>query len=67
MDRLEFEADLQRDGFSAVYSSLTPNMKVSNHCHDFDARLFVLGGEITMDVDEARLYTRALSASERCR
>src|ERR1700751_1526107 len=51
MDRLEFESDLRRDGFSAVYSSLTPNMKVSNHCHDFDARLFVLGGEITITRD----------------
>jgi mannose-6-phosphate isomerase-like protein (cupin superfamily) len=51
MDRLEFESDLRRDGFSAVYSSLTPNMKVSNHCRDFDARLFVLGGEITITRD----------------
>jgi mannose-6-phosphate isomerase-like protein (cupin superfamily) len=51
MDRLEFEADLRRDGFSVVNASLTPNMKVANHCHDFDARLFILGGEITITRD----------------
>jgi quercetin dioxygenase-like cupin family protein len=51
MDRLEFEADLRRDGFSIVYASLKPNTKAPNHCHDFDARLFVLGGEITVTRD----------------
>jgi mannose-6-phosphate isomerase-like protein (cupin superfamily) len=51
MDRLEFEAELRRDGFRVVNASLTPNMKAPNHCHDFDARLFVLGGEITITRD----------------
>ena len=51
MDRLEFEAELRRDGFSVVNASLKPNMKLGNHCHDFDARLFVLGGEITITRD----------------
>jgi mannose-6-phosphate isomerase-like protein (cupin superfamily) len=51
MDRLEFEADLRRDGFRIVYGSLKPNLKDGNHCHDFDARLFVLGGEITITRD----------------
>ena len=37
MDRVEFEAELRRDGYSAVNASLTPNMRVTNHCHDFDA------------------------------
>src|ERR1700761_8060211 len=59
MDRLEFESDLRRDGFSAVYSSLTPNMKEANHCHDFDARLFVLGGEITVTRDNKAETFRA--------
>jgi quercetin dioxygenase-like cupin family protein len=48
MDRLEFEAELRREGYSVVNASLTPNLRVANHCHDFDARLFVLGGEITI-------------------
>ncbi len=51
MDRLGFEAELRRDGYSVVNASLTPNLKVANHCHDFDARLFVLGGEITITRD----------------
>ena len=51
MDRVEFESELRRDGYSVVNASLTPNLKVANHCHDFDARLFVLGGEITITRD----------------
>src|SRR5580700_774596 len=51
MDRLDFETELRRDGYSVVNASLTPNLKVANHCHDFDARLFVLGGEITITRD----------------
>ena len=51
MDRLEFEAELRREGYSVVNASLTPNMRVGNHCHDFDAKLFVLGGEITITRD----------------
>ena len=51
MDRLEFEAELRRDGFRVVNASLRPNTREANHCHDFDARLFVLGGEITITRD----------------
>ena len=51
MDRLEFEAELRRDGYSIVNASLTLNSKAANHCHDFDARLFVPGGEITITRD----------------
>jgi quercetin dioxygenase-like cupin family protein len=51
MDRLEFESDLRRDGFSIVNASLKPNAREANHCHDFDARLYVLGGEITITRD----------------
>ena len=46
MDKTEFEAQLRRDGFRPVFASLQPNMKETNHCHDFDARLLVLGGDI---------------------
>ena len=56
MDQHEFAADLRRDGFRPVYASLRPNMREANHCHDFDARLFVLGGEITITRDN-RLET----------
>ena len=59
MDRLEFEADLRRDGFSVVNASLKPNTRAANHCHDFDARLYVLGGEITITRDNTPETFRA--------
>jgi quercetin dioxygenase-like cupin family protein len=51
MDRVQFEADLRHEGYRVVNSSLTPNSNAPNHCHDFDAKLFVLGGEITITRD----------------
>jgi quercetin dioxygenase-like cupin family protein len=51
MDHVEFGAELRRDGFRVVNASLLPNARAPNHCHDFDARLFVLGGEITITRD----------------
>jgi len=59
MDRLEFEAELRRDGYSVVNASLTPNLRAANHCYDFDARLFVLGGEITITRDNRSETFRA--------
>jgi quercetin dioxygenase-like cupin family protein len=51
MDRLAFEADLRREGYSVVNSSLKPNCAAPDHVHDFDARILVLGGEITITRD----------------
>ena len=51
MDHVEFEAELRRDGYRIVNSSLKPNMLDPNHCHEFDAKIFVLGGEITITRD----------------
>jgi mannose-6-phosphate isomerase-like protein (cupin superfamily) len=59
MDQTQFEADLQRDGFRMVYASLKPNLKDPNHCHDFNARLLVLSGEITIARDNASENFRA--------
>ena len=63
MDRLEFEADLRRDGYRIVNSSVQPNLVASNHCHDFDAKAFVLGGEITITRDNNPVTFRADSVS----
>ena len=38
MDRLEFEAELRRDGYRVVNTSVKPNLVAPNHCHDFDAK-----------------------------
>ena len=51
MDQSQFDADLRSDGFRVVNSSLKPNQVAPNHCHDFDARVLVLGGEITITRD----------------
>jgi quercetin dioxygenase-like cupin family protein len=59
MDRLEFEAELRRDGYRVVNSSVKPNLVAPNHCHDFDAKAFVLGGEITITRDNNPVTFRA--------
>ena len=48
MNYQEFEAELQREGYRVVNTSQVPNKRVENHCHDFDAKVLVLGGEITI-------------------
>ena len=59
MDRLEFAADLRREGYRVVHSSLKPNQLAPNHCHDFHAKAFVLGGEITITRDNTPSTFRA--------
>ncbi len=59
MDRTEFEAGLRSDGYRVVNTSVKPNLIVANHCHDFDARAFVLGGEITITRDNTPVTFRA--------
>ena len=59
MDQTQFAADLRSDGFSVVNSSLKPNQVAPNHCHDFDARILVLGGEITVTCNNAPVTYRA--------
>ena len=58
MDKTEFEAGLRSDGFRVVNTSVKPNQIVPNHCHDFDARVLVLGGEITVTRDNAPVTYR---------
>lgn len=48
MTQDEFKADLIREGYVARFSSLPPEHVAPDHTHDFDARLLVLGGEITI-------------------
>jgi quercetin dioxygenase-like cupin family protein len=59
MDRLEFEAELRAEGYQIVNSSLKPNLHASNHCHDFDAKILVLGGELTIIRDNTPETLRA--------
>ena len=59
MDRLEFEAELRREGYRVVNSSVKPNLVAPNHCHDFDAKALILGGEITIIRDNNPTTFRA--------
>jgi quercetin dioxygenase-like cupin family protein len=51
MDQSEFEAELRRDGYQIVYNGFRPGEVNAEHTHDWDARLMILGGEITITRD----------------
>jgi len=48
MNRTEFEADLQREGYEIREGEIKPNEHHATHAHGFDARLFVLDGSMTL-------------------
>jgi quercetin dioxygenase-like cupin family protein len=48
MNQSEFEADLRREGYEVFYSGMRAGMVNDEHAHDFDARVMVIGGEITI-------------------
>jgi quercetin dioxygenase-like cupin family protein len=51
MNREEFEADLLREGYRVTYAGLRANEALPEHGHDFDVRILVIGGEITLTRD----------------
>jgi quercetin dioxygenase-like cupin family protein len=51
MNQSEFEADLLREGYQVVYNGYLPNQNNPEHVHNWDARLMVIGGEITITRD----------------
>ena len=48
MNQREFEADLRRDGYEVFYGGMSAGHANPAHSHDWDARVMVIGGEITM-------------------
>jgi len=48
MNQSEFETELQREGYQVFYSGLQAGMVNPDHAHDWDARVMVIGGEITV-------------------
>jgi mannose-6-phosphate isomerase-like protein (cupin superfamily) len=48
MKQSEFEADLRREGYQVFYGGLQAGMVNPDHAHDWDARVMVVGGEITL-------------------
>jgi quercetin dioxygenase-like cupin family protein len=54
MDRTAFEAALQREGRRIVTVTMQPNQVNPEHAHDFEARLLVVDGEMTVDYGDRR-------------
>jgi quercetin dioxygenase-like cupin family protein len=48
MNQREFEAELRRAGYQIFYGGLKPGEINPEHAHDWDARVMVIGGEITL-------------------
>jgi mannose-6-phosphate isomerase-like protein (cupin superfamily) len=48
MNRAEFEADASREGYELREGAIKPNEHRPPHVHDWDARLFVLEGALTL-------------------
>ena len=48
MNQSEFEAELRRQGYQVFYGGLQAGTVNSDHAHDWDARVMVTGGEITL-------------------
>ena len=48
MDRATFEAALTRDGFEIVSRTMRPDEINPEHAHDFEARLMVVDGAMTI-------------------
>lgn len=59
MDTVQFESELRNSGYRVVNTSVRPNLVASNHCHDFDAKALILGGEITITCNNTPVTYRA--------
>jgi quercetin dioxygenase-like cupin family protein len=53
MNRAEFEADLLREGYEVREGGMEPDVHRGAHTHDFDARVMVLDGSITLVLAES--------------
>jgi mannose-6-phosphate isomerase-like protein (cupin superfamily) len=48
MNQSEFEADLKHEGYDIFYGGMRAEHVNPDHSHDWDARVMVIGGEITI-------------------
>ena len=48
MNQSEFEAELRGQGYQVFYGGLQAGMVNPEHTHEWDARVMVIGGEITL-------------------
>jgi quercetin dioxygenase-like cupin family protein len=59
MDRIAFAAELKREGFEIVEREMAANAVNPEHQHEFDARILILAGEMTITRDGAATTYRA--------
>ena len=59
MTRSEFESQVRREGSEVLEGEIKPHVHRELHAHDFDARLFVLDGIVTLDYGHERVTYRA--------
>jgi mannose-6-phosphate isomerase-like protein (cupin superfamily) len=56
----KIESDLRREGFEVIHGGQKPNFIAEMHAHgDFDVRIMVLSGEITVNRDGGSITFRA--------
>ena len=48
MTRVDFETELARDGYQLREAVIDPNTRRELHAHDYDARVLVLEGALTL-------------------
>ena len=58
MTRAEFESELLRDGYEVREGEIKPNVHREAHAHEFDARVWVLDGSITLVFGKDRVTYR---------
>jgi len=58
MDRAEFEASLRQEGDDVREGEIEPHRHREAHAHDFDARIFVLDGAVTLVFGTERVTYR---------
>ena len=54
MTRAEFQAACLREGYAIGEGEIQPHVRRQPHAHDFDARLFVVDGALTLVRGEDR-------------
>ena len=58
MTRAAFEAELLREGYELREGEIKPNVHREAHAHEFDARVLVLDGSITLVFGSERITYR---------
>lgn len=59
MNRTDFEASLRQEGYEVREGEIEPHRHREAHAHEFDARILVLDGSITLVFGDERVTYRS--------